>query len=77
MSIKILIADDHQLTREGIRTMLEREPDMQVLGEAEDGRAAGENGPGFRPRHHIDGCVYARYERHCGHEHHPFRVSQD
>ncbi|OGR09415.1 MAG: DNA-binding response regulator [Desulfobacca sp. RBG_16_58_9] len=40
MSIKIVIADDHQLTREGIRTMLEREPDMEVLGEAEDGRAA-------------------------------------
>ena len=40
MSIKILIADDHQLTREGIRSMLEREPDMEVLGEAEDGRSA-------------------------------------
>jgi len=40
MSIKILIADDQQLTREGIRSMLEREPDMEVLGEAEDGRAA-------------------------------------
>jgi two-component system response regulator NreC len=40
MSIKILIADDQQLTREGIRSMLEREPDMDVLGEAEDGRSA-------------------------------------
>ena len=40
MSIKILIADDQQLTREGIRSLLEREPDMDVLGEAEDGRSA-------------------------------------
>jgi DNA-binding NarL/FixJ family response regulator len=40
MSIKILIADDHQITREGIRSMLEREPDMKVLGEAKDGRSA-------------------------------------
>ena len=40
MSIKILIADDHQITREGIRTMLEKEVDMKVLGEAEDGRSA-------------------------------------
>jgi DNA-binding NarL/FixJ family response regulator len=40
MDIKILIADDHQLTREGIRSMLEREPDMKVLGEAGDGRTA-------------------------------------
>ena len=40
MSIKILIADDHQLTREGVRSMLEREEDINVLGEAEDGRSA-------------------------------------
>jgi len=40
MTIKILIADDHQIIREGIRSMLERENDMEVLGEAEDGRAA-------------------------------------
>lgn len=40
MNIKILIVDDQQLTREGIRSMLEREPDMEVLGEAEDGRSA-------------------------------------
>jgi two-component system response regulator NreC len=40
MSIKILLADDHQLTREGVRSMLEREDDITVLGEAEDGRSA-------------------------------------
>jgi two-component system response regulator NreC len=38
MSIKVLIADDHQIMREGLRTMLEKESDIQVLGEAEDGR---------------------------------------
>jgi two-component system, NarL family, response regulator NreC len=40
MSIKILIADDHQLTREGVRSLLEREDDIDVLGEAKDGRSA-------------------------------------
>jgi two-component system, NarL family, response regulator NreC len=40
MSINILIADDHQLTREGVRSLLEREDDLKVLGEAEDGRSA-------------------------------------
>jgi two-component system, NarL family, response regulator NreC len=40
MSINILIAEDHQLTREGVRSLLEREDDMNVLGEAEDGRSA-------------------------------------
>jgi two-component system response regulator NreC len=40
MSIKILIVDDHQITREGIRSLLEHETDMKVIGEAEDGRSA-------------------------------------
>ena len=38
--IKILIADDHEILREGIRRMIEKEPDMEVVGEAEDGRSA-------------------------------------
>lgn len=38
MSIKVLIADDHQIVREGLRALLEKEVDIQVLGEAEDGR---------------------------------------
>jgi two-component system, NarL family, response regulator NreC len=39
MAIKVLIADDHQIMREGLRSMLEQEHDIQVVGEAEDGRA--------------------------------------
>jgi two-component system response regulator NreC len=38
MSIKVLIADDHQIMREGLRSLLEKEFDIQVLGEADDGR---------------------------------------
>ena len=38
MSIKVLIADDHQIMREGLRALLEKEIDIKVLGEAEDGR---------------------------------------
>ncbi len=38
MTIQIIIADDHQIVRQGLRTLLEREPDMQVVAEAEDGR---------------------------------------
>ena len=40
MSIKILLADDHQLTREGVRSLLEGNGGITVVGEAEDGRAA-------------------------------------
>ncbi|MHC4459564.1 MAG: response regulator [Planctomycetota bacterium] len=40
MSIKILLAEDHKITREGLRALLEKESDMQVVGEAEQGRTA-------------------------------------
>jgi DNA-binding NarL/FixJ family response regulator len=39
-SIRILLADDHTILRNGIRALLEDEPGMSVVGEAEDGRAA-------------------------------------
>jgi two-component system response regulator NreC len=38
MSIKIIIADDHQIVREGLSTLLAKEPDMEVVAEAENGR---------------------------------------
>jgi len=38
--IRILLADDHALVREGMRDQLEREKDLQVVGEASDGEEA-------------------------------------
>lgn len=38
--IRVLIVDDQRLMREGLRTLLEMEPDIQVVGEAEEGAAA-------------------------------------
>ena len=35
--IRILLADDHAVLRAGIRALLEMQPDMQVVGEANDG----------------------------------------
>jgi DNA-binding NarL/FixJ family response regulator len=40
MSIKILLADDHNLIREGLRSLISDEPNMTVIAEAEDGRTA-------------------------------------
>lgn len=39
MGIKVLIADDHQIVRQGLRHLLEKEPDLEVVAEAEDGRS--------------------------------------
>ena len=38
--IRVLIADDHELFRRGLRMVLEDEPDIEVIGEVGDGRAA-------------------------------------
>lgn len=38
MTIKIILADDHKVLREGLKSLLEQQQDMQVIGEANDGQ---------------------------------------
>jgi DNA-binding NarL/FixJ family response regulator len=38
--ISIVLADDHTLIRQGLRALLEPEPELKIIGEAEDGRDA-------------------------------------
>jgi two-component system response regulator NreC len=38
--IRVLLADDHTLMRRGLRLIVEQQPDLVVVGEAEDGRQA-------------------------------------
>jgi DNA-binding NarL/FixJ family response regulator len=40
--IRILIADDHRIVRSGLRMLIERQPDMEVVAEADDGVEARE-----------------------------------
>lgn len=40
MTIQIFLADDHALVRDGLRALLEAQPDLQVVGEAANGRDA-------------------------------------
>lgn len=40
MKIRVLVADDHAIIREGLRVMLGNQPDMEVVGEAKNGREA-------------------------------------
>jgi len=39
MPIRVFIADDHAVFRSGLKALLEKEPDMEVVGEAGDGKA--------------------------------------
>jgi DNA-binding NarL/FixJ family response regulator len=47
--VRIVIADDHGLVRQGFRSMLAREQGFEVVGEAEDGREAVETCSRLRP----------------------------
>lgn len=40
MAIRLLIADDHDVVRQGVRMYLERDPEIEVVGEAADGEEA-------------------------------------
>jgi DNA-binding NarL/FixJ family response regulator len=47
--IRVLIADDQQLVREGLRVLLDLIPDIRVVGEAADGVAAAEQAQRIKP----------------------------
>jgi DNA-binding NarL/FixJ family response regulator len=48
-SIRVLLVDDQKLMREGLRVLLELEPDLQVVGEAENGATALEAYATYQP----------------------------
>src|SRR5258705_12218192 len=38
--VRVVLADDHPIVREGLRLLVDAQPDMRVVGEAADGEAA-------------------------------------
>jgi NarL family two-component system response regulator LiaR len=48
-AIRLFIVDDHAIVRDGIRSLLATEPDIEVVGEAEDGRDAVLKAQGLHP----------------------------
>ncbi len=51
--IRVFIADDQALVRSGFRMILEAQPDIEVVGEAEDGKQVLRSG---RARRHRTSC---------------------
>ncbi len=54
MTIRVLIADDHDLVRVGLAMILDAQPDIEVVGQASDGREAVELARRARP----DVCLF-------------------
>jgi DNA-binding NarL/FixJ family response regulator len=49
MAVTILLADDHPIVRQGLRHLLEAEPDLKIVGEASDGLQAVQLTEKFKP----------------------------
>jgi NarL family two-component system response regulator LiaR len=72
--IKVLIVDDHQVVRQGLRTFLELQEDVLVVGEAGDGQAAVEMVRQLNPNvvlmdlvmPHLDGITATRQVKSLG-----------
>ena len=47
MATRILLAEAHGITRQGLRSLIEKEADMEVVGEAKDGRCLWLSGEGI------------------------------
>src|SRR3984893_7159172 len=54
MTIRVIVADDQEIVRTGLRMILDAQPDIDVVGEAADGRQAGDLARQLRP----DVCLF-------------------
>jgi DNA-binding NarL/FixJ family response regulator len=49
-SLKVMLVDDHEVVRQGLRALLEAEPGIEVVAEADSGQAAVETARGYKPQ---------------------------
>ena len=64
--IRVLLAEDHTVVRQGLRKILESDDEIEIVGEAGDGRSAVESAKRLRPTVVVMDIGAARAERHRG-----------
>ncbi len=65
--LRILLADDHAVVREGLRALIDAQPDLEVVGEASDGDSACRAGQGAPPGRGGHGRLHAGPDGGPGH----------
>ena len=65
--LRILLADDHVVVREGLKALINRQPDMEVVGETGDGSSACEAAARLGAGRRRDGRLDARHGGCRGH----------
>ena len=65
--VRVLVADDQALVRAGLATLLDSQPDLEVVGQAGDGREAIRLARELTPRRGADGHPDAGAGRACRH----------
>src|SRR5260221_14214247 len=48
-SLRVLVADDHEIVRKGLCSIVDEQPDWEIAGEASDGREAVDKAKALRP----------------------------
>ena len=65
--LRILLADDHKMVRDGLRLLIDGQRDMRVVGEAGNGKEALQQARDAQARRGGDGPLHAGAERVAGH----------
>ncbi len=56
--IKVLLVDDHEMVRMGVSAYLSTQPDIEVVGEAENGRKGSELAFAIKAGYYFDGSCH-------------------
>ncbi len=67
MTVRVLLADDQALLRQGFAMIIGSQPDLEIVGEAADGAEAVALDRGAAARRRAHGRAHARHRRHRGH----------